>query len=127
MSYLYLLIILFFEKIKFKSILILYLLIIFIINKNQLLSVFNDDLNGLYYKDKAIKYIKKITKAKKNFNISFKVTIGENHGYNYLIEYYNIKQSGNFNDPLIEIVSPPEENNIKFGNIGIKIPKEIEN
>lgn len=112
---------------KIKKIFFLYLLIIFFINKNQLFSVINDDLSGLYYKDKAIKYIKKTIKDSKKFNISYKVPIGENNGYQYLIEYYDIKQSGNFNDSLIEIVSPPETNNIKFGAIGIKIPTELKN
>lgn len=127
MPYFYITIILFFNKIEIKKIFFLYLLIIFFINKNQLFSVINDDLSGLYYKDKTIKYIKKTIKDNKKFNISYKVPIGENNGYQYLIEYYDIKQSGNFNDSLIEIVSPPETNNIKFGAIGIKIPTELKN
>ncbi len=54
-----------------------------------------------------------------------KNNLGLNSGFNYLIDYYQIKQTGNWKDPLVEIRIPPKENDVIIYNIGIKIPKEL--
>ena len=115
----------FFIKINKKILLFILLIILYIFNFNSLKTTINEDKFGLYYKDKAIKKLKLILKDKNKFNISFKVPIGANNGYNYLIDYYQIKQSRDFNDTLVEIDVPIRPNDIKVDNIGLKIPKEL--
>jgi DNA-dependent RNA polymerase auxiliary subunit epsilon len=81
---------------------------------------------SLYYKDLTAKKIKQMLNDK-NFNISFSTPLGLNNGFKYLIDYYQIKQTSNFKDPLVEIRIPPRENDLKISDdIGIKIPKELQ-
>lgn len=125
MPFVFITIIIFFNTINKKYFLWLILGLLFIFNIKSLSLVTREDRFGLFYKDMAIKKLKSIVKNKNKLNISYKVPIGENNGYNYLIEYYQIRQSGDFNDPLLEIMVPSKPGNIKVGNIGLKIPKEF--
>jgi len=122
--FIYLTLINFFTKIKKTLILILILIFIFFSTKDNILSTLKDDYFTFYYKEKVAKIIKKKTEGKK-FNISFDVPLGMNHGFNYFFEFYQIKQSSDFSDPLIEVRIPPKNNDIVVEKIGIKIPKEI--
>ncbi len=125
MPFIYLTIIYFFTKMQGIFLLWTILFLLIIINAKPLIGTISEDMYGLFYKDKAIKELKSIIGKKDRLNISYNVPIGENNGYNYLIEYYQIKQSGDFSDPLLEIVVPPKQGNITVGGIGIKIPKEF--
>lgn len=114
----------FFLSVKQLPIIIVFGVLIFFINSKQIINNLQPNIFGLYYKDKAIKKLKKLTKNKK-FNVSFDTPLGVNSGYNYLIDLYNIKQTGNWNDPLVEIRIPPKKDDIRIQNIGIKIPQEL--
>jgi hypothetical protein len=122
--FIYLTLINFFTKIKKSLILIFILIFIFFLTKENIFSTFKNNYFGFYYKEKVAKIIKKKTEGKK-FNISFDVPLGMNYGFNYFFDFYQIKQSGNFSDHLIEVRIPPKQNDIVLEKIGIKIPKEI--
>jgi hypothetical protein len=79
---------------------------------------------SLNNKINAVKYIKRIVQNDK-FNISYNVTLGQENGYSYLMEYYKVKPSNNFDDPLIEILIPSQKDYPTFGNISIKIPNSF--
>ena len=52
--------------------------------------------------------------------------LGFHNGYKYLLDWYEIPQSGNFTDPLVQIKLPPEKVDIRVNNaIGLVIPKEV--
>lgn len=114
----------FFTKIKKLSILILILIVIFFLTKENIFSTFKNNYFGFYYKEKVAKIIKKKTEGKK-FNISFDVPLGMNYGFNYFFDFYQIKQSGDFSDPLVEVRIPPKKNDIVIDKIGIKFPQEL--
>ena len=122
--FIYLIIISFFIKIKNLSVLILALIFIFFSTKDNVFYTFKDNYFGFYYKEKVAKIIKEKTEGKK-FNISFDVPLGMNHGFNYFFDWYQIKQTGDFSDPLIEVRIPPKKNDIVIDKIGIKFPQEL--
>lgn len=111
--------------IKKKFILIICLSFLFLINFKSLKNIIKAYDYGLYYKDKSIRKLKELVEQSKKFNISYNTPLGLNNGFSYLIDFYKIKQSGNFSDPLIEIRIPPGEDDIKINKIGLKIPKEL--
>ncbi len=112
--------------ITFKKnwLLILYISSIIFLTKEKIFLNLKENPLGLYYKELAVKKLKELTTGKK-FNISIDTELGLNSGFNYLIDYYQIKQTGNWKDPLVEIRIPPKENDVIIYNIGIKIPKEL--
>ncbi len=114
----------FFLSIKQLPIIIIFGTLILFINSKQIINNLQSNIFGLYYKDKAIRKLKRLIENKK-FNISFDTPLGTNFGYNYLINYYDIKQTGNWNDPLVEIRIPPKKDDIVIGAIGLKIPQEL--
>jgi len=122
--FIYLIIVSFFIKIKNLSVLILALIFIFFSTKDNVFYTFKDNYFGFYYKEKVAKIIKEKTEGKK-FNISFDVPLGMNHGFNYFFDFYQIKQTGDFSDPLIEVRIPPKKNDIVIDKIGIKFPQEL--
>jgi hypothetical protein len=122
--FIYLTLINFFTKIKKSLILIFILIFIFFSTKKNIFSTFKNNYFGFYYKEKIAKIIKEKTKGKK-FNISFDVPLGMNHGFNYFFDWYQIKQTGDFSDPLIEVRIPPKKNDIVIDKIGIKFPQEL--
>jgi len=122
--FIYLALINFFLRIKKLSVLILLLIFLFFSTKNHIFSNLEDNYFSFYYKEKVAQIMKEKT-DKKKFNISFDVPLGMNHGFRYFFDWYQIKQSGDFSDPLIEIRIPPKNNDIIINKIGIKIPKEL--
>lgn len=122
--FIFVLLINFIFTIKKKYLVYLLILLLFLFNIQNSLFLLKTKIFSLYYKDLAIKKLKKLTENKK-FNISFDTPLGANFGYRYLIDYYQIKQTGNWNDPLVEIRIPPEANDIRIQEIGIKIPQEL--
>lgn len=81
---------------------------------------------GMHYKSLAVKEIWRVSRGK-NFNISYSVPSGYDSGYRYLLDFYNIKQSGNNKDALVKIVIPPDREPVAkvFGGIGVFIPESF--
>lgn len=110
---------------KKRILLIIVFFIMIWLQKNEIKRRLTINFLGLYYKDKTIKKLKELTEGKK-FNISFNTPLGLNHGFSYLIDWYQIKQSGDWNDPLIEIRIPPKNQDVKINDdIGLKIPRDL--
>jgi hypothetical protein len=122
--FIYLNLIDFFIVIKKPLILIFFLFVFLISTKENIFSDLKGDYFTFYYKEKTAQIIKKKVFDKK-FNISFDVPLGMNHGFNYFFDFYQIKQTSDFSDPLIEVRIPPKNNDIIIDKIGIKIPKEL--
>lgn len=104
----------------FLTILVLLLMSLFSINDFKILM--SENKLSLYYKNEVAKKISEMAKGKK-INVSYSVPVGYDTGYRYLLDYYNVKQTGDFNDHLIQIVIPPEKATKVYGGIGIKIPE----
>jgi len=98
--------------------------IIYSNSDNKILQV--DNL-ALFYKDKTVKKITDIVDLSKKFNVSIDAPPGLNNGFKYFIDWYGIKNNGNWkNDYLVEIRNPLRIGDIKINDaIGLKIPKEI--
>ena len=77
---------------------------------------------GLHYKEQAVKRIAEIDQK---FNVSYAVPIGYDTGYRYLLDYYQVKQTGDFNDSLIQVVIPPKNTEEIYGGIGLQIPDQL--
>lgn len=77
---------------------------------------------SLANKINVVKYIKEKT-ADQKFNISYSVPFGQNSGYSYLMDYFEVEPTNNPDDPLIEIVIPGQDTLYKtFGDISVKLP-----
>lgn len=76
---------------------------------------------GLYFKEKVVQKIAKISRGK-NFNVSFSVPLGMDAGYRYLLDWYQLEQSQNPDDPLFQIVILPRQENKKTEIIDLQIP-----
>ncbi len=124
--FIYLLLLELFISLKKQYLLIFITLITIWLNKVSLEDSLAYASFTLNKKEKAVQEIKKRVDPERKFNISLDTPLGENSGYKYLIEYYNIKQSGDWTDPLIQIHIPPQKGNIRIGDkIGIEIPPEL--
>jgi hypothetical protein len=78
---------------------------------------------GLYYKTKAIEFISIVSKDKKPFNLSFSVGLNEDTGYRYLLMSNHVYPTGDFKDPLMRIIVPPDKfAAFIFGGVGLHIP-----
>lgn len=116
----------FFITINKKNLLLIYLLSLIIFNRIKLNKALNNSSFSLFYKIKTVKKINELTRGKK-FNLSISAPIGQNNGFSYLIDFYQVKKTNNWQDPLVEIRIPPEETDIKINDdIGIRIPKELD-
>ena len=123
--FMYIIIINFFQTLKKSYFLYLFLIIMMMINLNKLKENFKSDNLSLIYRDKLIKNLIPLIKNKK-FNISYTVPLGRDTGFKYLIEYYGIKQTNNWSDPLIQIKIPADQScQLKSGEMGIFIPPEL--
>ena len=123
--FIYLMIIRLFTLIKKNFILVIILISFLVLESEKIKTVLKDNLLGLYYKNQVAQKMRVLTYGKK-FNISFSTPLGQNYGFSYLIDWYQIKQTGNFKDPLVEIRIPPKKGDIKINEtIGIKIPKQL--
>lgn len=124
MPFIFIVIVDFFFTIKKPYLLFLYFLFFFSINIKTIIFNLRTNPIGLYPKDKAVRKLKELTLNKK-FNISLDTPLGLNSGYRYLFDLYQIKQTGDWKDPLVEIRVPPKKDDIVIQGIGIKIPKEL--
>lgn len=115
----------FFFSTKKILLLIIFLAVSIVLNKTYMQDVLIYKPFTLQTKEKAVLEIKKRIDPAKKFNISLDTPLGENSGYKYLIEYHDIKQSGNWSDPLVQIRIPPKPDNIVVGQIGLEIPEEV--
>lgn len=117
----------FFLTIRKQYLIFILFILLFVTNFKANQYNLSENPKGLYYKDKTIKLLKDSVDLDKKFNISLDTPLGANNGYNYIIDWYGIKQSGNWKrDPLIEIRIPPRNKDLTVnGAIGLKIPKEV--
>lgn len=126
MPFIYMIIVDFILTIKKSYLLYVFIILLISFNYNKLRENLKSENLSLIYRDKLIKNLAKITKNKK-FNISYTVPLGRDTGFKYLIEYYGIKQTGNWKDSLIQIKIPADKNClIKEGDIGVIIPPELQ-
>lgn len=110
---------------KYKLFAFCFIFVFALFNVNPILRKLQTPNINLKNKDKAISKIKEIAQNKP-LNISFSVPLGMDVGYRYLIGYYKINLSGNWlKDPLVQIVIPPQKNNLKFGGVGVDIPVSL--
>lgn len=107
-------------KIKSKIIFIILFLVIFLSICFKIQET-NIDSYSLANKIAVIKHISK-TVGNSKFNLSYTVPIGQNSGFSYLLDFYKIKPSGDFKDPLIQIIIPSKKEYKSFGNISIEFP-----
>ncbi len=113
-------------RIPKKLIVFLLVALFFLINIKEIKTVMTPTDSNFYYKELTIKKLKEITgKLDKPYNVSLDMPLGRGVGYWYLMEYYGVKPSNNPSDPLIEIRIPPKDDDIRIGEQGIKIPKEL--
>lgn len=102
-----------------------FILAVVVFFSREAVSLLSDNPLSLFYKDRAVRFIREIGKSKE-FNISFSVPRGFDTGYRYLIDFYKIKQSGNMKDPLYKIVVLPAGESVTktFGKIGVYFPED---
>ena len=99
----------------------LLLLFLLLFKGSQLVSRLGPKQLGLSYKEKVVLRIGEIAKKEK-FNVSYSVPPGMDAGYHYLFDFYQVNPSQNSDDPLFQIVIPPQEVDETYGRIGLKIP-----
>lgn len=95
-------------------------------NVSNILAAHAEDSAGLYYKDQAVKTIQPYV-VDKRINVSFEGPPNTDTGFRYLLNLYSIKQTGNFNDSLLQIRIPPRQGDIVVGRFGVFIPSELKN
>lgn len=111
---------------KRKYLLIPLILFILAVNNMSLKKNLKSIPIGLYYKDKAVKTLKDNINLNNKYNVTIDAPLGFHNGYKYLLDWYQIPQSGNFEDALIQIKLPPEKVNIRVNDgIGLIIPKSL--
>jgi len=109
------------KVIKNWQIVFLLVLLSFFPKVDQLKEGLQPNPLGLFYKEKVVQRISDIGRGRK-FNVSFSVPLGLDTGYRYLLEFYQIKQTQNPDDPLFQIVIPPQEGTEVIGGIGLQVP-----
>lgn len=107
----------FLHTIKNRAFMYLIFIFFLVINIQKLKENIQPNYGGLYYKEAVVKYIKE-QYGNKKFNISYN-GVSVDHGFKYLLEYYDVKQSSNMNDPLIEVSIPARKNSKIFGLYGV--------
>lgn len=73
----------------------------------------------------SVMFLSSVTKNGTPINVSFNVPANEDAGFRYLLDYYQVKYSGDPKDPLVEFVIPNNrlETRFVFGGIGVYIPQ----
>jgi len=123
--FIYIGIVSFFTSIKRPILLYALIAILVFLNLQPLRNNLKSNMFGLYHKERAVIKLKELTNGKK-FNVSFSVPLGEHTGYDYLIDWHGIKQTGNWSvDPLVQVHIPVAKEDIKVGSIGIILPKDF--
>jgi hypothetical protein len=89
--------------------------------------ILQEDYLSLYAKDNTAKKIVEKVDLSKKFNISIDAPPGLNNGFKYFLDWYGIRQTGDWKqDYLIEIRNPLHPKDIVVNNaIGLKVPKEV--
>jgi 4-amino-4-deoxy-L-arabinose transferase-like glycosyltransferase len=87
---------------------------------NSFLSLKTNPLS-LFYKIDIVKNAKLIVKSNPVY-ITYDTPIGENNGFDYLIQYYKINRSTDTTRPMIQFVIPRRESLISSGNISLVLP-----
>lgn len=103
-------------KIIFPFFIIISLSLIYLKTKNNHIGSFS-----LTNKVNVVKHIAEVTNGEK-FNLSYSVPAGQNNGFSYLLDFYKVKPSGDFNDPLIQIIIPSKTRYKSFGDVSIDFP-----
>lgn len=111
--------------ITFKKTSVLFAIVILLAvgNFNFLKKNLRPDYTGLYYKDQVAQYLKN-NLAGKRFNVSYD-GVSVDTGFPYLLDYYEVTQSGDFKDPLVEISFPARKKEFKIGDFSITIPEKL--
>jgi len=106
-----------------KNWLLVFLLVLlfFFFKTDQLKEQLRTNPLGLFYKEKVVKRIAEIGGERK-FNVSFSTPVGWDAGYRYLLKFHQVKQTQNPDDPLFQIVIPPQEGTEVIGGIGLQVP-----
>jgi hypothetical protein len=107
----------FLQTIKNRAIMYLIFIFFLVVNIQKLKENIQPSYGGLYYKEAVVKYIKEQYSNKK-FNISYN-GVSVDHGFKYLLEYHDVKQTRNMQDPLIEVSIPARKNSKMFGLYGV--------
>lgn len=124
-SFIYLIIADFFYTIKKILFLVMISVILFIANFNLLQFNLKTDYYSLKYKDELIRKLVKRIKGK-TFNLSYNTALTTDYGFRYLVDYYQLKPTGNWKDPLVQIQIPADnKSSIKVADMGVIIPKEL--
>lgn len=83
------------------------------------------DYYSLKYKDELVRRLTERMKGK-IFNLSYTTELTTDYGFRYLVDYYQLKPTGNWNDPLVQIKIPVDNQcSIRVANMGVIIPKEL--
>lgn len=77
---------------------------------------------SLYYKDQIVKIAKDIIKDNDVY-ISYNVPLGQNTGFDYLIDYYQINRSLDTSRPGVQFLIPKNTSLPSAGNISLFVPK----
>lgn len=115
----------FFYTIKKIPLVCTLLIFLFLINFKSLQTNLETRYYSLKYKDELIRKLAEKTKGK-IFNLSYTTELTTDYGFRYLIEQYQLKPTGNWKDPLVQIKIPVDnQSSIKVENMGVIIPKEL--
>ncbi|HET7098718.1 MAG TPA: glycosyltransferase family 39 protein [Patescibacteria group bacterium] len=108
---------------KYFGIILISIAVLFFSLKS--IPLLHDSKFSLKEKTEAVVFVKQVTQKGTPFNISFDVPANEDSGFRYLLNYYDVKYSGDPRDSLIEFVIPPNRKPTAFvfGSIGIYIPE----
>ncbi len=100
-------------------------------NRQAILGNYNDNMQGLYYKDRIVREIKKVT-GKKEFDLAIQIEARNSEaGFKYLMDFYQLKYNIKpwyilTKEPLIKIIVPPTKDcQVKFGDFGLQVPKDF--
>ena len=123
--FIYLTIVDFFLLYKKVILLIAISFILLGVNLQSLFFNMKTDPYSLKYKDMLIRKLSNEVKGKK-FNLSYSTSLTTDYGFRYLVDYYKIPFTGDWNDPLVQIKIPADNKcKIKVNDMGVIIPSEL--
>lgn len=101
-----------------------YCALFIIMNSFTIPSLLQNSVRGMKTKEVIAQEIKKHV-GTRHYSLSYSMPRGLNNGYEYFLEYNNIRPSGNEQDPLIILRIPSAKNDIVIDTVGIRIPPEF--
>lgn len=107
-----------------KYALIILCFFFFIANFNSLKNITKSNDRGLFAKEATVLLLKKNINSKQ-FNLIYDMPRGLDTGYEYFLDYYKIKPSGNAKDPLVVFNLPRKKGDISVNTVGIQIPSSL--